>query len=73
MPRTLEQIQADLDAVRRRMVTGVSLVSAGDMTTRFDGTNDPKTLAALEAELAGALGTPPTTRMTFTRIGMRRY
>jgi hypothetical protein len=73
MPRTVEQIEADLAVVRARMASGVSLVSVGDMTTRFDSTNDPKTLANLEAELAGARGAPLSTRMSFTRIGMRRF
>ncbi|TPG53261.1 hypothetical protein EAH89_17235 [Roseomonas nepalensis] len=72
MPRTVQEIEADLARVRARMVSGVSLVSAGDMTTRWDNTNDPKTLAALEAELGALQGAPAVTRMFFTRVGMRR-
>ena len=68
------EILADIAAVRRRMASGVSMVSAGDMTTKFDTANDPAILTRLEAELAGAVnGGVPVTRMTFARICMRRY
>ncbi|WP_424138174.1 hypothetical protein [Roseomonas chloroacetimidivorans] len=74
MARSVEEIEADLAAVRKRMVGGVSLVSVGDMTTRFDGSNDAKTLENLQAELdAVRRGAPVTTRMSFTRINMRRF
>jgi hypothetical protein len=72
MARTVEQVEADIAAVRARIVSGVQSVSSDDMTTRFDTANDPRALAILEAELAALRGAIVNTRMTFFRVGMRR-
>lgn len=74
MARTAEEVQADITRLKARMVSGVSLQSAGDMTVRYDNTNDLKILDLLNTELAGIVspGGAARTRMLMTRVNMRR-
>lgn len=73
MPRTVEQVDADIARLTALMVSGVSQSSVGDMTTKWDTTALKGALQQLQAERADLIGRPLMTRMSFARIVMRRF
>ncbi|WP_043838830.1 hypothetical protein [Muricoccus aerilatus] len=73
MSETLQQLQDQLAALDKALMDPTSLVSAGDMTVRRDTTNLAKAREILLAKIDLASGVTTRTRMSFTRIGMRRF
>ena len=73
MSETLQQLQDQLAALDKALLDPTSLVSAGDMTIRRDTGNLAKAREILLSKIDAASGLSPLTRMSFTRIGMRRF